>query len=135
MDEKKKHAYYLFLPKVASSEPYLIPYEQDFENILEALDAMKNNIQSLGLKASIPSTMEFKSINESDKTLTLYLNNPSSMENNQSTIYTIEAILLTAKDFNFNAVKIENASIPNVGKFILNNEIEVPIAVNKQMIE
>ena len=135
MDEKKKHAYYLFFPKVASSEPYLIPYEQDFENILEALDAMKNNIQSLGLKASIPSTMEFKSINESDKTLTLYLNNPSSMENNQSTIYTIEAILLTAKDFNFNAVKIENASIPNVGKFILNNEIEVPIAVNKQMIE
>jgi hypothetical protein len=135
MDQKKKHAYYLFFPKVASSEPYLIPYEQDFGNILEALDAMKNNIQSLGLKASIPSMMEFKLINESDKTLTLYLNNPSSMENNQSTIYTIEAILLTAKDFNFDAVQIENALIPNVGKFILDNEVKVPIAVNKQMIE
>jgi len=134
-EKTRNHAYYLFYPNDEQFKPYLIPSDQYFSSIKEALTAMKENIQTHGLEASIPTMMDFQSIDDSNKTLILSLTNYSNLENNQSTIYALEAILLTAKDFDFDAVRIKNSPIQEIGKFILDDEIKVPVASNKQIIE
>jgi len=66
--------------------------------------------------------------------LTLTFSKDSKINNDQSTIYTIEAILLTAKEFDYQAVKLENANIDKIGRFNLNEALRVPVAANKQIL-
>jgi len=94
---------------------------------------MKEN-QDNDLQASIPDWINFDSIEVTEDKLILHLSDQSKMEVNQFTIYTIEAILLTAKEYNFHSVYMENAPIKEIGKFQLDQEIEVPIAVSKSDI-
>lgn len=124
-------AFYFYYPTVNAEKPYLVPYQQPFNDIEDALDAMKENIDTHGLKASIPEDINIDGASSKEQVLTLQLDEGSQIDNEPSMIYTIEAILLTAKDFKFEKVKIEYNKMENVGKFFFNQELNVPIAPNK----
>lgn len=126
------HGYYFYYPDDNTEKPYIVPYENAFNNIQSALDAMKENIDTHGLVASIPQEMDIKEINPSgEQILTLQLSENSSITDSPSMIHTIEAILLTAKEFDFEKVKIEYNKVEQIGKFALNTELNVPVAPNR----
>lgn len=132
------HAYYLYYPNELVEKPYIVPYNESFEQIETALEAMKNNdhYDTHLLQPSIPSDFVIEKVEVSnEELLTIYLADEAVITNSPAMIHTIEAILLTAKDFRFKKVKIENANIAEVGKFKFNEEWAVPVAPNKKTIE
>ena len=129
----ENRGYFLLESTMDEEKALYVPFEKPFESIDQALDAMKNNIDTHGLVASIPDTINIAEITEdrSEKQLIIRLSNGSKLEENRRTINAIESILLTAKDFNFSSVKFENTNIKEVGEFILTDKLLVPIAANK----
>lgn len=135
-DQSGNHAYYIYYPNEKKSKPFIIPYGEKLNSISEAFSAMRKNIPEDKLVASIPESFRFKTEpNDAEKKLTIRFEEGSSIINDESTVYTIEAILLTAKEFSYQAVKLENAKIDKVGRFDLNSELKVPIAANKQTLQ
>lgn len=129
------HAYYIYYPNEKKSKTFIIPYGEKVNSINEAFSAMRKNIQEEKLFASIPDNIRFKTEeDEVEKKLTIRFEEGSVINNDESTVHTIEAILLTAKEFSYQAVKFENAKIDKVGRFNLNDELQVPIAANKQTL-
>ncbi|WP_084783334.1 GerMN domain-containing protein [Bacillus dakarensis] len=135
VEEKGNRAYYFFYPSGEDNLPYLVPSRNPYENINEAMDAMKTDIETDMLKASIPSNFNIEDMVTANKELlVIRLGESSELSNDQSMIHTIEAILLTAKDFDYEKVKIENANLDQIGKFIFNEEWAVPVAPNKKFL-
>lgn len=129
------HAYYFYYPNDSTSKPFIVPYGEKLKSINEAFSAMKENQDKANLVASIPAEISLETDEDpAEKKLTIHFGEGSIINNDESTLHTIEAILLTAKDFNYQTVKLENANIDIVGKFDLNNEIKVPIAANKRSL-
>ncbi|KOP83286.1 GerMN domain-containing protein [Cytobacillus solani] len=133
--EYGNHAYYFYYPNETVKKPYIVPYGEKFSSISEALAAMKENQEKAKLFASIPDDINFETeVNQEEKKLTIHFGEGSVINNDESTLHTIEAILLTAKDFNYQAVKMENAKVEMVGRFNLTEEIKVPVAANKRSL-
>jgi len=134
-DQPGHFSYYFYYPNETNEKPYIVPFKEKMNSIDEAFSAMKNNIKEASLVASIPADFDFE-VNKDQKQqlLTLTFSKDSKIINDQSTIYTIEAILLTAKEFDFQAVKLENAKIDKIGRFNLNEALRVPVAANKQIL-
>ncbi|MBP2240719.1 hypothetical protein J2Z40_001278 [Cytobacillus eiseniae] len=129
------HAYYFYYPDPTASQPFIVPYGEKLDSIKEAFVAMKEHRKEANLQPSIPETLNFETKeDETNKNLTIHLIEGSTIMNDEATLHVIEAILLTAKDFDYQTVKIENANIESVGKFDLNQEIKVPIAANKRSL-
>jgi hypothetical protein len=93
---------------------------------------MKQNRTENNLQASIPEDIDFETEEIQDGKLLIRFNNESEIIDDESTLHAIEAILLTAKDFDFDTVKLENADVDKIGKFDLTEELKVPIAANKR---
>ncbi|MGD6853459.1 hypothetical protein [Bacillus infantis] len=126
------HAYY-FLYTDQGSEPFIVPGKESYGSIQEAIDAMKQDQEYTSLEASIPGDMNI--ITEADSEggsseLTLTLEEGTKLEDNAASSYTIEAILLMAKGFNYSTVKLDNAEIEEVGSFQLQEALKVPAAPN-----
>lgn len=136
VDEKPgNHAFYFYYPNETNKKPFIIPFGEKISSITEALKEMKYNREVANLYASIPSELNFETVENPEKQLlTLTFSEDSNLNNDESTVHTIEAILLTAKEFNYRAVKLENVHIEMIGRFNLNEEIKVPIAANKQQL-
>ncbi|MDZ5471160.1 GerMN domain-containing protein (plasmid) [Bacillus sp. 31A1R] len=129
------HAYYFFYPNTEEEKPYLVPTNETFNSVEEALQKMKEPMEELGLTPSIPSDINFEVIpSKSKDLLVIQLDSNSKLTDDSSTLYMIEAILLTAKDFNYQKVKIENSNLAQIGDFIFNEEWKVPVAPNKQTV-
>lgn len=129
-----KHGYFFYYPNKMTDKPYLVPSDEQYQTIQDALSAMSLSKEDHDLKASIPKELNIEKIKESDKILTIYLSNNTIIPEGSKALHMIEAILLTAKEFKYKAVKIENAKVSHVGKFNLANEMQVPIAPNKKEI-
>lgn len=127
------HAYYFYYPNEAMVKPFIVPYiDKKMNSVNEALSEMKKNREENSLLASIPPELNFETeVNPETQLLTLKFSDDSTIGNDASTVHTIEAILLTAKEFNYQAVKLENVSIDMIGRFNLQEELKVPIAANK----
>lgn len=126
------HAYYFYFTEANTEKPYLVPFSEPFTDIESALEAMKKNIDTHGLRASIPENLSITEVNSSgEEVLTLQFNEDSNITEEPSMIHTIEAILLTAKEFQYDKVRIEYNKLDKVGKFNFNEELELPIAPNR----
>lgn len=133
--EYGNHAYYFYYLNETGKKPYIVPYGEKLGSIKEAFAAMKVNQEKAKLFASIPADINFETEeNPEEKKLTIRFVEGTVLNNDESTVHTIEAILLTAKEFNYHAVKIENANVEMVGRFDLANEIKVPVAANKRSL-
>ncbi len=135
-DEERSHfAYYFYYPNATKTKPYIVPYGEKLGSINEAFSAMKENMKEANLVASIPADLNFDAYEDREKqVLTLTFSNDSKIYDDQPSTNTIEAILLTAKEFDFQAVKLENTNIEKVGRFNLSETLQVPVAANKQIL-
>ncbi|MEN8700827.1 hypothetical protein [Bacillus infantis] len=131
-EDNGNHAYY-FLYTNQGSEPFIVPGKESYSSVQEAIEAMKLNKDTLGLEPSIPSDMNIKSGTEpagEGSELTLTLEEGTKLEDNAASSYTIEAILLMAKGFDYSSVKLDNVEIEKVGSFQLQEGLNVPAAPN-----
>ncbi|KAB2333725.1 hypothetical protein [Bacillus mesophilum] len=125
--------YYLFYPNETDEQPLFVPYvhlEQP-ETIQEVFDFMKQDVDTHNLKASIPEDIVFEA-NVDDETVVITFTDESVIEDNEETAHMIEALLLTAKEFHYEHVRVENADVDTIGRFNLSQELELPIAPNQK---
>lgn len=123
--------YYLYYPEASTEQPFMVPYNFEQETIQDVFNVMQQDVDTHQLKASIPEDIEFKTTID-ENTVVITFSDESEIENNEETAYMIEALLLTAKEFNYDAIKMENADVDMVGRFNLTQELEPPIAPNQK---
>ncbi|KAB2338361.1 hypothetical protein F7731_02000 [Cytobacillus depressus] len=136
-DQQGREAYYFYFPFQNVTKPFLVPLSiiDKKGSIKEAFSAMRTNQKGKKLLASIPESMQFVTEEKpGESKLVIRFDKGSNLANDDITLHTIEAILLTAKEFNYDVVKLENANIDKIGRFDLNQEIKVPVAANKETI-
>ncbi|MEW9049786.1 MAG: negative regulator of sigma-X activity [Neobacillus sp.] len=130
VNRDENRAYFLFTPE-GEDLPMLVPSSDSYKDIDAALQAMmKGPSPETGLSSSLLPSIQIQSASISGTELVITLREGSSLENNLDTLYSIEAILLTAKDFGLETVLIENAPIEYIGPYHLAGEIKVPLAAN-----
>lgn len=132
--KQQNRGYYFYNISEGADKPYLVPSVDSFSSIREALNAMQEGIKQYNLQASIPSGFIIAEVVEDNDLLVIRLDDTATLTNDDSMLYTLEAILMTAKDFQFERVKIENSNLSRIGKFVFNEEWKVPTAPNKRMI-
>ncbi|MCM3599735.1 hypothetical protein M3175_03255 [Robertmurraya korlensis] len=131
--EPRNRPFYLFY---TNDIPYLVPYSESYSTIEEAFEAMKTNIDTHNLRAPLlVDQISEVAIDETNKSVVITFNKEINIEDTPETTQSIEAILLTVKSFGYEKVKFNNAPIDYVGRFALQEEIQVPIAANKKSID
>ncbi|MDE3839444.1 negative regulator of sigma-X activity [Bacillus methanolicus] len=127
---------YLFLYPAKGKKPFIVPTPDEYKTIHEAFVAMRKEFATHQLKPSISEGLQFeKVVPNNNGILSIFLTKSSNVNDLQEMVYSIEAILLTAKNFGFKAVKVENPPVKNIGQFDFSKELQVPVAANKLSIE
>ncbi|WP_163184384.1 MULTISPECIES: negative regulator of sigma-X activity [Neobacillus] len=132
--DEKKHAYFFYYPE-GSNIPFLVPSPSVYKDINTAFDAMTGDIQEYRLERSLVPSFVINQVSTDDKKLLLTLNNNTKLKDDQMTVWSLEAVLLTAKEFGFEQVLVTNPPISNIGSFDLTKEINVPLAPNLREIQ
>lgn len=127
--EAGRKAYFLY--KGSSSENrFLVPSNISYDSIEEALAALKDGPGIEGALPSVPPELSWgKSIRDGD-VLILPFREEETIQDDEAYSLALEAILLTAKDFGYRAVRFENVPDASV-RFKMDEDIEVPDAPNK----
>ncbi|WP_462412072.1 hypothetical protein [Neobacillus sp. Marseille-QA0830] len=127
----KNRAFYFYYPQ-GSEQPFIVPYNTPFNDVQSAFGAMMGEAPVTGLQKSILPSFQIENVVDEGKILNLSLKTNTELENNQQTLFSLEAILLTAKDFGFERISITNPPITQIGPFDLTKEIRVPLAPNRR---
>ncbi|MGE7878302.1 hypothetical protein [Peribacillus muralis] len=126
-----KHRTYLLYKKDESSPSLLVPSNVKYQSFAEALQAAKSQSDMKGIAPAIPKDLNWKRVNFNGSHVTIHLAENMAMENSKQTLQALEAILFIAKDFGYETVRFENASIEKVGHLDLTGDIAVPRAPNQ----
>jgi hypothetical protein len=132
--ETKKKSYFIFNPN-NQNLPFIVPGIEVFSDIRTALESMRIGNETYGLEPSIPTEFVFDINESSQEQLILTFTGKEQLTDESKYVYCIEAILLTAKEFGYKSVKFENSPIPQIGRFNMENEIRVPVAPNKVILQ
>jgi hypothetical protein len=132
--ETKKKSYFIFNPN-NQNLPFIVPGIDVFSDIRTALESMRVGNETYGLEPSIPAEFVFDINESSQEQLILSFTGKEQFTDESKYVYCIEAILLTAKEFGYKSVKFENSPIPQIGRFNMENEIRVPVAPNKVILQ
>jgi hypothetical protein len=132
--EKYQNRAYYFSYLGTDPQPYMVPSERKFDSIQEAYSAMEVDVVELGLQASIPTgiQLEFSTAEEDAQTLKMKIAGSSPLTN--QFLYHFEAIMLTAKSFGYEKVRVESQEIEQIGPFNLTEDILLPVGPNKKII-
>ncbi|USK32373.1 hypothetical protein LIT25_17435 [Bacillus sp. F19] len=128
LDKFKRKAYFLYQESIEAPKllaPSLLP----FENLSEALSAMKDN-GTLGLKPVIEKTVVIKEIEEKNHNVTIEFTDESTIDDNETDTLMLEAILMTAKEFGYENVKFEGINVDRVGEMDVTEAVPVPFSPN-----
>lgn len=131
---EKNHAFFFYYSE-GNELPYLVPSIDTYKDIKTALEAMKKDLPQLGLKSSLLPSLPINDVSINEKTLHVTITNNSSLRDDQLTLNAYEALLLTAKEFGFEKVSINNSPINTLGPFDLSKENKVPRAPNLRTIQ
>lgn len=134
INDEQKHAFFLYFPK-GSDLPLLTPSKDSYKNITSAFEAMKNDHPALGLKGSLGPLQPLSDISIIDKTLYVSFKGISELKDDQLTLSSFEALLLTAKEFDVEKVVVKDSPLIYIGSFDLSKENKVPMAPNLRTIE
>ncbi len=134
VDHERNRAYLFYYP-VGKKVPFLVPSDRRYPDIKSAFEAMDENNARIGLRASIPSGLKVSFLMVKNKTLYLTVAGNYPLKNTAEAVYSYEALLLTAKDFGLERVKLENPYLKHLGPFDLSKENNVPVAANLNQIE
>ncbi|WHZ01582.1 hypothetical protein QNH48_21680 [Neobacillus sp. YX16] len=134
VNREGKHGYFFYTPDGLETT-YLVPSTNTFQDINAAFEAMKTDQAEGRLAASIGPSFQIKEFSIQDNKLIINMDGSTLMENTPATVYSFEAILLTAKDFGIETIMVVNAPIKLLGPFDLSKEVKVPLAPNHRPIE
>lgn len=132
--KKRNYTYFLYYPE-GRVVPYIVPSSNLNHDIYAAVEAMKTDQPNFGLKASLGPAFPYKQVTVEDNKLMVTMSENAKMINDLPTLYSFEALLLTAKAFGIESITIVNPPITQLGPFDLTQETMVPIGANFQPIE
>lgn len=121
--------------QVDNLQRLLIPIQADFSSapfftIDEALIEMQQDQAEFNITATIPSDATFSYDTSNSEQLTLDFDSHYQFGDNVTTKEMIEAILMTAKSFDYTEVDLSIEGVDNVAGFDLSHPLTVPDAVN-----
>jgi hypothetical protein len=131
---EKNHAFFFYYTD-GSKLPFLVPASDTYQDISTAIDAMKDDQPVFGLKRSLMPSMLINDVSIVNKTLYVTIKSNSDLQDDQLTLSSYEALLLTAKDFGLEKVFVKNSPLTNIGPFDLSKENKVPLAPNLRSIQ
>lgn len=107
----------------------------EYEDISVALEAMRHGEDPVNesIHTAIPESVQFEEIEPENEQLIITFSSDTILENTKQYEIAISAILLAARDFNYQTVRFQNGNIDTIGPYDLKDAIAVPIAPN--MIE
>ncbi|MGM0834891.1 MAG: hypothetical protein ACQEV7_01960 [Bacillota bacterium] len=112
---------------------FLVLSQKDYVNVQEALKAMKtapDQDSGSRIDASVPKTIEITRLQAEGDLVKIVLSSTSILENTEETIFALEAMMMTAKEFGFKQVVFETSQSGNIGNVPLNEAVKVPLAPN-----
>ncbi|MGD6782097.1 hypothetical protein ACQCT3_17720 [Sutcliffiella horikoshii] len=132
LQTKNKRAYFKYH---TGSLPLLVPGHERYLSIGDALTAMTSapeQADTSKLEPAIPDTVQVESLAlEKDKTVVrIKLADSSVLENNDESIFALEAMMMVAKEFGLSAVVFESSQEGMIGTITLNEEVSVPYSPN-----
>ena len=128
IEQQSQRGYLLY--DSADGKQYLVPSNDSYRDIKEAIRKMQQGESGSHLTSIIPSDRLIQSVEENGKELIIHFSSSADIQNQTDDILMLEGLLLTAKDFGFTKVKFMNANINRVGSYDLSKSIPVPYAPN-----
>ncbi|KZZ86454.1 hypothetical protein [Bacillus sp. SJS] len=104
-----------------------------YDSFSDAYTDMTENIGS-GLQSVMIEGAKIENVQEQGNELILTFNT-FEFQNNEDTVFMLEALLLTAKEFNFETVSFQNINLDKVGTLEVDKPITVPYGPNPIQIE
>ncbi|WLR56494.1 hypothetical protein LC048_06190 [Mesobacillus subterraneus] len=132
--ESKNRRGYLFLTVEGMPNPYLVPTKEQHETIGAAFAQMWKGDEIGYLSASLPEDFSLAQTNTTaDGILEITLDKNTTLDD--SFLPNLEAVLMTAREFDYSGVRFTNANIDQLGPFNLNVVLPLPLAPNKKNID
>lgn len=129
IEKQTKHAYYVLDNK---SGTFLVPSKTHYPSYEDAVEAMKRTSDA-GLDPLIKDE-SVKEVTTKGKHVTITFGASAQLSDSNDHILLIEGLLLSAKDFGFTEVTIQQAGADQVGPYELEEPIEVPALPNPVVI-
>lgn len=130
IEKQTKHAYYVLENK---SGTFLVPSKAHYSSYEDAVEAMKRTSDA-GLDPLIKDE-PIKEVTSKGKHVTITFGASARLSDSNDHILLIEGLLLSAKDFGFTEVTIQQAGTDQVGPYELEEPIEVPALPNPVVIK
>lgn len=130
-----KRAYFKY-QATEETPMFLVPSQATFETITEALTTMTTRPDQYSenkIDPSIPETIQIENVQtggEGSSTVRIVLSPSSVLTNTDETIFALQAMLMTAKEFGFQQVIFETDQNGMIGNIQLNEPIDVPYSPN-----
>ncbi|QFT89446.1 Sigma-X negative effector [Bacillus sp. THAF10] len=125
-----RRAYYKYQ---VGEVPLLVPSQMHYKAIGDTLNAMKTVPEQASysrVEPSIPASIIVEGVRVEDNVVIITFANSSILEDNEETIFALEAMMMVAKEFNMNGIIFESEQNGKIGNIILNEQLDVPIAAN-----
>lgn len=113
--------------------PYLVPTKEQHKTIDEAFAQMWKGDEIGYLSPSLPENFKLAKTESNDKVLEITLTDETKLQ--EDFMPNLEAILMTASEFDYKGVRFTNANIDQLGPFNLKEVLPLPLAPNKKNIE
>ncbi|WHY84485.1 negative regulator of sigma-X activity [Neobacillus novalis] len=130
----KKHAFFFHFPE-GSNLPFLAPSIDAYSDIQSAFADMETNNPTYKLTSSLEHLQPLTDVTVNDKTLFVSFKSIIDMKDDQFTLASFEALLLTAKQFGLEKVVVKDSQLTHLGPFDLTKETKVPVAPNLRDIQ
>ena len=132
LQTKNKRAYFKYH---TGSLPLLVPGHERYTSIGDALTAMTSapeQADTSKLEPSIPTTVKVEklALENANEVVRIKLADNSVLENNEETIFALEAMMMVAKEFGLRGVIFESSQSGTIGTITLNEEVSVPYSPN-----
>ncbi|ETI66825.1 hypothetical protein [Neobacillus vireti] len=127
--EVKQHAFFFHFPE-GSELPFLAPSIGTYKDINSAFEDMKTNNPTYRLNGSLEHLQPLSDVTVNGKTLFVSFKDIIDMKDDQLTVASFEALLLTAKQFGLEKVIVKESRLTHLGPFDLTKETKVPVAPN-----
>ncbi|MFS0822911.1 GerMN domain-containing protein [Bacillus sp. 1P02SD] len=133
LEKDTKKAYLYYMNEESGHKLLALTYEE-FKTVKQALEAMKNDKTQGDYKLFATIITEIKDINEEGSNLEVYFSDDAVLENTDDNILMLDAIMLTAKEFNFDKVTFYG-NIDQIGSVRFGEPTPVPLAPNPLPIQ
>lgn len=121
---------YLIYQRDEDYPKLLVPTVESYESLEAAIEAMKQDNEIYELRASIPNDVEITEIKTDHSHVTVTFSENTKLSNEESYVYMLHAIMLTARDFGYKSVQFEGGITQKIGDIILRKRQILPAAPN-----